>query len=241
MEQPFISCVIPTFKEEKYIARCLSKLEQQTIFQDIPFEIVIADYDPDNLGLTKKAASYAPKSILKHVRWVNVPKRGIGYARHIGITNSTGRYIVNMDADAYFMQDYGMEYMIKPLENMYPNIVLTHCNNMLDDASQGGSEYYIVRNIALNLLMLPFVLEPGLTMPREIYDMSPGFRDIVAGEAPVLCTEIAFQHGFSKLLHINDICVLCSNRRIKTLQNKDFFQVFDYNTAFRGNDVISIL
>jgi glycosyltransferase involved in cell wall biosynthesis len=235
----YISIVVPTFKEEKYISKFLTELQRQTDIDKC--EIVIADYNPEvgKTSLTKDAASSAPKHILKKVRWVDVFKKGIGYARDIGIKQSIGEYIINMDADSYFLQNDAIHNLIWPLEHMFPQVVLTHCANILEGSEH--AELFDIRNAALAYFMWPFVYEPGMTMSRFIYDMSPGFRDIVAGEGFVLGNEIALQHGFPKLLKVDNVDVIVSNRRVKNLQSNGILDVFDYNRAYRGNEYINII
>jgi len=95
MQEPIISIVMPTFNEEKYIERSLKCLRSQ--ITDIPYEIVVCDgLSTDNT--IKIAEKYADKIIIE-------PKKGIAYGRNAGVRASSGKYIINVDADTIYPND----------------------------------------------------------------------------------------------------------------------------------------
>jgi len=87
--KPFISVVIPTLNEEKYIGMTLKSLRNQ-IFEG-NFEIIVVDgMSKDNT--VKIAKRYANKVIV-------IKKRGIGSARNAGAKVATGNILLFVDAD----------------------------------------------------------------------------------------------------------------------------------------------
>lgn len=91
-----ISIIIPVYKVEKYIERCLDSIINQT-FQD--FEIIIVnDASPDNSR--KIAETYAQSDT--RIRIVdNEQNSGAAWSRMIGYSNALGNYITFCDPDDY--------------------------------------------------------------------------------------------------------------------------------------------
>lgn len=238
-----ISVVIPTYKEEKYIINTLRKLSEQTIFSKI--QIVIADYDPDKTGATIKATKTLAPAIQKHIKIVNINKAGIGIARHEGVMQADGRYIVNLDADCYFARNTDVEKMVLELGhqnyNNVDNIMVdsraTHCTNVIADedlTSISASRFnlwYVVRNAMLTLYRLPICYEPGFTMTKDTYIRSGGFRDVKQFEGPLLSADITMNFGIYSLRFVPDVCVMVSARR--GVGSDPLLFDFNYDHAYR--------
>ena len=100
-----VSVIIPVYKAEKYLNRCLDSLLAQT------FEnwnaICIDDGSPDNSGAILD--SYADKDD----RFVVIHKKnaGVSAARNDGIKKADGEYIFFMDADDWIDVDY-LQHMV---------------------------------------------------------------------------------------------------------------------------------
>lgn len=90
---PEISIIIPVYKTEEYLAKCLDSVLAQT-FPD--FEcILVEDGSPDSCG--KVCDEYAEKdSRTKVIHQVN---SGVAKARNIGLDNASGRWIMFVDSD----------------------------------------------------------------------------------------------------------------------------------------------
>ena len=95
-----ISIIIPVYKVEKYISRCLDSILNQT-FQD--FEIIlINDASPDNS--IRIAESYADKD--SRIRIIhNEENSGAGWSRMVGYTHAKGEYITFCDPDDYLPEN----------------------------------------------------------------------------------------------------------------------------------------
>lgn len=105
-----ISIIIPVFKVEKYLARCLDSLTAQT-FTD--FEaILIDDCSPDKSGFI--CDEYAAKD--GRFKVVHREKNGgASAARNIGLEMSEGEYISFVDSDDYVVPTY-LETLISQIE-----------------------------------------------------------------------------------------------------------------------------
>lgn len=88
-----VSIILPVFKVEKYIDRCVNVIIEQT-FTD--FEaIFVIDGSPDNCESILKR--YSDKD--ERIRVYSKPNTGSGYTRNYGLDKSNGEYIYFMDPD----------------------------------------------------------------------------------------------------------------------------------------------
>lgn len=100
MNKKLISIIIPVYKVEKYIDRCLNSILNQT-FQN--FEIILVnDISPDNSR--KIAENFAHKD--KRIRIVdNEENSGASWSRMVGYSNARGEYITFCDPDDFLPND----------------------------------------------------------------------------------------------------------------------------------------
>lgn len=91
--RPKISVIVPVFRAEKYIRRCLNSLLVQTMTD---FELLlIDDGSPDNCGAI--CDEYARKD--SRVRVFHQKNKGVAAARQIGTDMATGIYSIHCDPD----------------------------------------------------------------------------------------------------------------------------------------------
>ena len=97
---PLISVIVPIYKAEKYLHRCVDSLLAQT-FQD--FEVLLVDDgSPDRSG--EICDEYAKKD--SRVRVFHKENGGVGSARNLGLKVSKGEWIAFLDSDDTFKKDY---------------------------------------------------------------------------------------------------------------------------------------
>ena len=97
---PLISVIVPIYKAEKYLHRCVDSLLAQT-FQD--FEVLLVDDgSPDRSG--EICDEYAKKD--SRVRVFHKENGGVGSARNLGLKASKGEWIAFLDSDDTFKKDY---------------------------------------------------------------------------------------------------------------------------------------
>ena len=93
---PSVSVIVPIYKVEKYIARCLDSIKAQT-FTD--FEVImIDDGSPDRSAAIAKRYTSDPR--FKLFRQKNA---GVGMVRNRGISLAKGEYIAFVDSDDAIM------------------------------------------------------------------------------------------------------------------------------------------
>lgn len=111
-----ISIIIPVFRVEKYIEKCLKSLLNQT-YKNIEIICVGDNIEDDSLEIAKKLAE-KNENIKVYIQ----DKRGTGAARNYGFMKSTGKYIMFVDSDDYFEENM-IELMYENLKDTNADIV----------------------------------------------------------------------------------------------------------------------
>lgn len=105
-KRPKISIFIPIYNKELYIDKCIKNLQNQTP-KDIEI-IAVNDCSEDNsLNILNDLAKN--DSRIKIVN--NDINHGLLYSRAIGILNSTGEYLMNLDSDDEIYDNECLEYL----------------------------------------------------------------------------------------------------------------------------------
>lgn len=110
---PAISVIVPVYKVEAYIHRCVDSILTQT-FQD--FEVILVDDgSPDNCGII--CDEYALKD--SRVRVIHQENGGLSAARNAGIdwafNNSDSKWLSFIDSDDWIHPCF-LEYMLKAVQ-----------------------------------------------------------------------------------------------------------------------------
>ena len=96
---PKISVIVPVYKAEAYLHRCVDSILAQT-FQD--FEVLlIDDGSPDRSG--EICDEYARKD--KRVRVFHKENGGVSSARNMGLDNARGEYVCFVDSDDWLDEE----------------------------------------------------------------------------------------------------------------------------------------
>jgi glycosyltransferase involved in cell wall biosynthesis len=90
MGKPLISCIIPVFNGERYLAEALDSILAQTYR---PIEIIVVD-DGSTDGTRELVASYGDQ-----VRYLWQPNSGPATARNQGLSAASGEFVAFLDAD----------------------------------------------------------------------------------------------------------------------------------------------
>lgn len=100
MPNPLVSLVVPVYKVERYLERCLDSI----IAQDYrPIEVILVnDESPDGSGeIIKRYEAQWP-----FIQSIWQKNSGVGAARNAGIARATGQYLAMVDSDDYIEPDY---------------------------------------------------------------------------------------------------------------------------------------
>ena len=120
MKSDLISIIVPVYNSELYINRCLDSLLKQT-YKNIEI-IIVDDGSKDNsLQLIK---GYANKD--SRIKVYTQSNQGPSVARNTGLDNSTGKYIMFVDADDFIDKNM-VTNMVEGIKDDKNTLVL--CDN----------------------------------------------------------------------------------------------------------------
>lgn len=104
---PIISIVVPVYKTEQYLRRCVDSIISQT-YTDWEL-ILVDDGSPDRSGaICDEYANNDPR-----IRVIHKPNAGVSAARNTGIEQIRGSWLMFCDSDDYISSDY-LENLITP-------------------------------------------------------------------------------------------------------------------------------
>ena len=99
--QPLVTVIVPVYKVEPYLTRCLDSLCRQSL-KDIEI-LLIDDASPDGCGVICDAyAAKDPRFTVIH----NEKNQGLSVARNIGIEHATADYLMFVDSDDWVHEDF---------------------------------------------------------------------------------------------------------------------------------------
>lgn len=94
-ELPLISVIIPVYRVEKYLEKCIRSIVEQT-YSNLDI-ILVDDGSPDNCGAICDA--WAEKD--SRIRVIHKENGGAGLARNVGLDAAAGSLIAFVDSDDY--------------------------------------------------------------------------------------------------------------------------------------------
>ena len=138
-EMPLISVIVPVYRVEKYLDRCLRSITEQT-YRNLEI-ILVDDGSPDGSG----AICDAWAAIDSRIRVIHKENAGAGAARNTGLDAATGDIVSMIDSDDYLevhMYAHLMELMTEDVDIAECDICWTELDDLaMDDGS--GAEILI--------------------------------------------------------------------------------------------------
>lgn len=117
MSLPLISCIIPTFNSEKYLADTIKSILAQTYR---PIEVIIAD-DGSSDG-TKSVAEQFGHQVL----FYSQATKGPAATRNFGLSRAKGEFVAFLDGDDLWHEEKLVRQMTRFQENPDLDISVTH-------------------------------------------------------------------------------------------------------------------
>ena len=105
VQNPLISVIVPIYKVEEYLPRCLESIIAQT-YKNMEV-ILVDDGSPDSCG--DICESYSSK--YPFIKVIHQENQGVSAARNNAVPVSTGEYITFIDPDDFVTSDY-LRYLI---------------------------------------------------------------------------------------------------------------------------------
>uniref|UniRef100_UPI00404AFC07 glycosyltransferase family 2 protein n=1 Tax=Flavobacterium sp. TaxID=239 RepID=UPI00404AFC07 len=127
-----ITVIVPVYKVEKYLHRCVESILSQT-YKNI--EILLIDDDsPDNCP--EICDAYARD--YSNIKSVHLKNSGIGVsgARNAGLDNATGDYITFIDSDDYVHKDLLKILITNLRSDPSVKMAMASCQKVTEDTKQ---------------------------------------------------------------------------------------------------------
>ncbi|OKL36559.1 glycosyltransferase family 2 protein [Domibacillus mangrovi] len=139
-----VSVVVPIYKVEKYIHRCVDSILNQT-YTNIEI-ILVDDGSPDNCG--RIADQYKERD--SRVTVIHQTNGGLSDARNQGMTYVTGEFTMFVDSDDWLEKNM-IENMVNSSFKYKADVVQTAFYYAYDDKSFLDNRYYSQRNDPVTL------------------------------------------------------------------------------------------
>lgn len=172
---PKVSVIVPVYKAEKYLRKCVDSILAQT-FRD--FEVILVDDgSPDKSG--EICDEYARKD--PRVRVIHKENGGVSSARNKGIDEARGEYISFLDSDDYWLEFHLTDTVA--LMQLFPNCGLYATARWNEICRIGGVKQLFqapvkAENIKLSKpeLYLPYLLTSTITVAQSVIKKVGAFR-----------------------------------------------------------------
>ncbi|MGN1123077.1 MAG: glycosyltransferase family 2 protein [Eubacterium sp.] len=105
MTEKLISIVVPVYKVEQYLDRCVESIVSQT-YKNLEI-IIVDDGSPDNCP--QMCDEWAKKD--NRIKVIHKENGGVASARNVGIAAATGKYITFIDSDDYVEKNLISHYI----------------------------------------------------------------------------------------------------------------------------------
>ena len=116
---PKVTVFLPIYNKAEYLPRSISSIQNQTL-KEIEIVAINDCSTDDTLKVLKKLAKN--DSRIKIIN--NDRNHGLLYSRAMGIINSTGEYVINLDPDDQFEGIHNLEILYKLAKNEGADIIL---------------------------------------------------------------------------------------------------------------------
>jgi glycosyltransferase involved in cell wall biosynthesis len=137
-----LTIVVPVYKVEKYINKCLNSLILPVDLMDKLEVIIVNDGTPDHSA--EMAREYVKRFPMTfHI--FDKENGGHGSAWNVGLKQATGKYIRFLDSDDWLTN---LPVFMNYLENVDVDLVFTHLNKHFE--KQNADQTIFVKNMAFN-------------------------------------------------------------------------------------------
>ena len=163
---PLVSIIVPCYNHGVYLEECLESIIQQTYKH---WECIVIDNgSTDN---TKQVAeSFTQKD--KRFKYIYTEQKGVSFARNLGIKNSTGKYILPVDADDKIAPLY-IEKAVEALEKK-EDVKLVYCNARLFGAA---NKDWMLPEFSIKNILIENIIFCSALFRRKDYNQTNGYNE----------------------------------------------------------------
>lgn len=232
MEHPLVSVIVPVYNVEKYLARCLNSIVNQT-YQNIEI-ILVNDGSTDASG--EICRQYAQRDA--RIRLFTQENQGQSVARNVGLDHMRGEYIVFVDSDDY-ISTYFVEILLdKLLEFCVPIVRCDACTVAEENDDAALEPVAVDMPIQYKRVNRELALNPdktsgsvcGAIYCKKIFD---GLRFKIGKTSEDIWIAHYIYMQIEEMCHVN-LKMYAYRQRMHSTSNKDGIKVgsFDYTEAF---------
>jgi len=221
---PIISIIVPVYKVEKYLPRCLNSILAQTYAN---FECILVDDDsPDNCpAICDEYASRDNRIVVIHR-----DNKGVAVARDTGLKKARGEFIYFVDGDDW-IEPKSLELLYKKQQETDADIVLGNMKNIF----LWKTDTYINPEVPNDMLPIVYFLLYGFKGPVAKLFKKSLFQNYIIPDTHVGEDLIVNAQVFSivqpgKLQKIDEIVYVydrrtdgVTNNTIKCMKNYDSY------------------
>ena len=128
--EPMFTVIVPIYKVEKYLKKCITSILNQT-YKDFEL-LLIDDGSPDNCP--KICDEFKRKD--KRVKVIHKKNGGLVSARNIGVKNASGKYICYVDGDDWIRPNLLEEVNKIITDNKDLDMVIFNIERVFEDYNQ---------------------------------------------------------------------------------------------------------
>ena len=231
---PIISIIVPVYKTEKYLLRCVDSILVQTF---IDFEcILVDDGSPDHCpDICDEYAAKDARIIVIHQE-----NMGVAKARDSGLNKSTGKLVIFVDSDDW-LEPKALELLYKKQQETNADIVLGSIRTIFPH----GSTTYIHPEIINDIQPISyFLLYSFNSFHARLYRKSLFSNYVVPntsiGEDLIVNVQIFSSVQAGKLQIIDDIVCIYDNTTDGAVNNTST-QIRDINSYLEYDGFKSLL
>lgn len=140
MTRPDVSVIVPVYKTEAYLCKCLDSITAQTM-NNIEI-ILVDDGSPDNCGAICDA--YAAKD--DRITVIHQQNAGASAARNAGLERATGRYLAFVDSDDWLEADM-YEYLVCLAEKNGADMV--QCGIIWEESGRAEAQFVLPEDVSI--------------------------------------------------------------------------------------------
>jgi len=207
MEKEKISVIVPIYKVEKYLDKCVESIVNQT-YKNLEI-ILVDDGSPDNCP--QICDEWAKKD--NRIIVIHKENGGLSDARNFGIEKATGNYLMFVDSDD-FLNDEIFE-LVERLDFDYDIIAFSHTCLLNDQKLIKSVQEYKLKNfsevekvsyfknyhytsVCFHMFKRAFLLESGLNFTTGIYYEDLDFMSRLLLRAKSICSVNINLYNFVK-------------------------------------------
>lgn len=216
-----VSIIVPIYNTRNYLKKCIDSLLNQT---EKDIEVILI-----NDGSIEPVDDIINDYTDKRIKYISKTNSGIGATRNLGISKSTGKYLMFIDSDDYIREDC--------VSVMYQKAINDKCDIVM-------SNYYTDKNGVITSIRLNLFADTSLKdNPKVIYNMNLGPCNKIYNREMIINKNIKFEEK----LKYEDAPFVCKAflhaNKIGTIKDCLSYYVIHENsqTTIRDNRIFDIL